>query len=378
MHVQALRQDHDHEPDQEPSSFSWILPGYVGARRRLSSRPLRLLARGKRCRMDFPDLVGRRGASVSRFVRRARSCCRWGRFVSNSPMGGGGSRTKAHGARAVGWWRDHRRTADARSEVDRILAHRDPRVGGHGSNGECFRHSRHRRDLQRNHSLAAGGVLPEDECVDSDTGLHYNFFRDYDPQTGRYVQADPIGLAGGINLYAYVNGNPVTLVDPTGEAGIPGAVYGAIAGGVSGYISSGGSWRGAAIGGLAGGAIGFVNPWSSTVAGSAAGSVFASAAGQVAGNYVSCQSDPWNVDWTLATVSGLGSGAGRAIGNVLAQSNRSAFSYMVSQSMGAGNQAALQTTQAAIRGSLSGFAQYGYKGASYPAGYPQNQCGCTQ
>jgi RHS repeat-associated protein len=70
--------------------------------------------------------------------------------------------------------------------------------------------------LQRNHSLAAGGVLPEDECVDSDTGLHYNFFRDYDPGTGRYVQSDPIGLAGGINTYSYVNGNPVSYVDPLG------------------------------------------------------------------------------------------------------------------------------------------------------------------
>jgi RHS repeat-associated protein len=44
-------------------------------------------------------------------------------------------------------------------------------------------------------------------------GLHYNYFRDYDPATGRYLETDPIGLTGGINDYAYVGGNPVTRSD---------------------------------------------------------------------------------------------------------------------------------------------------------------------
>jgi RHS repeat-associated protein len=56
------------------------------------------------------------------------------------------------------------------------------------------------------------------QYYDKETGLHYNYFRDYEPGTGRYVQADPIGLDGGINLYGYVLGNPLTWVDPKGLA----------------------------------------------------------------------------------------------------------------------------------------------------------------
>ncbi|MGZ3182763.1 MAG: BPSL0067 family protein [Telluria sp.] len=43
-----------------------------------------------------------------------------------------------------------------------------------------------------------------------------NYFRDYDPQTWRYVESDLIGLGGGINTYVYVGANPVSFMDPYG------------------------------------------------------------------------------------------------------------------------------------------------------------------
>ncbi len=59
------------------------------------------------------------------------------------------------------------------------------------------------------------------QYYDQDAKLSYNYFRDYDPRTGRYIQPDPVGLAGGINAYAYANGNPLGDTDPLGLYSIP-------------------------------------------------------------------------------------------------------------------------------------------------------------
>ena len=54
------------------------------------------------------------------------------------------------------------------------------------------------------------------QFFDAETGLHYNYFRDYDPGIRRYVQSDPIGLDGGINTFAYVGENPLKNTDALG------------------------------------------------------------------------------------------------------------------------------------------------------------------
>ena len=56
------------------------------------------------------------------------------------------------------------------------------------------------------------------QYIDDETGWHYNYFRHYDPSVGRYTKSDPIGLAGGLNRFAYVAGNPLTAMDPLGLA----------------------------------------------------------------------------------------------------------------------------------------------------------------
>ena len=55
----------------------------------------------------------------------------------------------------------------------------------------------------------------QEQYLDRETRLHDNLFRYYDPDSGRFTQQDPIGLAGGINLYQY-GANSLTRIDPPG------------------------------------------------------------------------------------------------------------------------------------------------------------------
>jgi len=70
-------------------------------------------------------------------------------------------------------------------------------------------------------STAANPLRFPGQQHDAFTGLHYNYFRDYDPATGRYLQTDPIGLSGGANPYIYAMANPVRYTDAKGLEILP-------------------------------------------------------------------------------------------------------------------------------------------------------------
>ncbi|HEK1189485.1 TPA: RHS domain-containing protein [Proteus mirabilis] len=84
--------------------------------------------------------------------------------------------------------------------------------GQYSAWGQLQRQTRPTSTFNREQNLRFQG-----QYFDKETGLHYNTFRYYAPDLGRFTQQDPIGLAGGINLYAYAP-NPLTWVDPWGWA----------------------------------------------------------------------------------------------------------------------------------------------------------------
>jgi RHS repeat-associated protein len=155
------------------------------------------------------------------------------------------------------------------------------------------------------------------QYYDQETGLQYNYFRDYHPGIGRYVEPDPIGLEGGINLYAYCFNDSVNLIDPSGQFGAPGIVIGAASGALAGFaagMQSGKLWAGivgGTAGGIIGGAIGFAFPPASSVVGGMIGGAVAGASGGAVGGMVGKRlSDPnaSNKEMFIATAKGAGIG----------------------------------------------------------------------
>lgn len=69
-------------------------------------------------------------------------------------------------------------------------------------------HEKETRPVQQN-------LRFQGQYLDRETGLHYNLYRFYDPDIGKFISGDPISLRGGINLYAYAP-NPISWIDPLG------------------------------------------------------------------------------------------------------------------------------------------------------------------
>jgi len=68
-------------------------------------------------------------------------------------------------------------------------------------------------DLDADGSSVTLNIRFPGQYYDAESRLHYNYFRYYDPETGRYITSDPIGLNGGLNTFGYVGGNPLKWVD---------------------------------------------------------------------------------------------------------------------------------------------------------------------
>ncbi|MEF9709614.1 RHS repeat-associated core domain-containing protein, partial [Escherichia coli] len=77
---------------------------------------------------------------------------------------------------------------------------------------------------EKDHGGVEQNLRYQGQYLDRETGLHYNLHRYYDPDVGRFMVTDPIGLRGGLNLYAYAP-NPLSWIDPFGLSGV-GIPYG--------------------------------------------------------------------------------------------------------------------------------------------------------
>ncbi|PNO71486.1 hypothetical protein MC70_011400 [Serratia marcescens] len=86
--------------------------------------------------------------------------------------------------------------------------------------GQTVAGAAQRQGAQYQQPLRYAGQYQDDE-----SGLHYNLFRYYEPEVGRFTTQDPIGLEGGLNLYAY-GPNPLTWIDPWGLAKCPTLTHG--------------------------------------------------------------------------------------------------------------------------------------------------------
>ena len=217
------------------------------------------------------------------------------------------------------------------------------------------------------------------------TGLYYNYYRDYDAVTGRYIQVDPIGLAGGINPYLYANASPLKFTDPSGNIPLP--IITAAIGAVSGALGD----TGAQVYGM------YRSGWCkkfnwrelgiSTVGGAAAGVALAYAPGGLLGagavggasNYLVNRANggKW---WGRGALWAAGSGVfggflGGAVSRITpwARGGSAASNEMISASNAAANARLNATSTSVARGVAGGTTA----GSPNPLDGSSTECGCT-
>ena len=153
--------------------------------------------------------------------------------------------------------------------------------------------------------------------------------RDDDPTTGRYLQADPLGLVDGASVYGYVKQNPMRFIAPTGEA-IPALIGGgAIVGGILGYYQTG-CWQGALVGAVFGGLGAFTFDGTAVTAGSGAATAGAGAVftGVFTEDTCGCTPQP-TLDLKAIILIMIGGGFGGVLGGPMGSS--------VGDTLGGGN-----------------------------------------
>ncbi|ROU08958.1 RHS repeat-associated core domain-containing protein [Lysobacter enzymogenes] len=132
-------------------------------------------------------------------------------WLGNSPVGlvvGNGSTQTLHYIQP-----DHLGTPRAVIDPARNVA-----VWTWDAKSEMFGNSPPNQDPDLDGTALVFNMRLPGQRYDAASGLLYNYFRDYDPSTGRYIQSDPIGLAGGSNTYLYAGGSPGNLADMFGLA----------------------------------------------------------------------------------------------------------------------------------------------------------------